>query len=129
MARVGVDNTLSLTCTAVFKHLQGGNFTVNSIGWRRHGQRLTTTSGRYNINMTSLKRQECYYNGSQYVCDRNVLYAVQVVLDFDNLMLSDAGEYICIINITNCRCDRTVVNITTETVNVLYNNGDCQCSV
>ena len=119
MARVGIDNTLSLTCTANFEHLQASNFIVNSIGWYYNGQRLTTTSGRYNINVTSLKRQECYYNVSQYVCGRNVLYAIQVVLDFDNLMLSDAGEYICTINITDFRCDRTVINTTTETINIL----------
>ena len=69
--------------------------------------------------MTSLKQQECYYNGSQYICDHDVMYAIQVVLDFDNLMLSDAGEYICMINITDFRCDRTVIKSTTETINVL----------
>ena len=124
MARFGVNNTLSLTCTADFKHLQVGNFVVDSIGWYHNGQRLTTTSGRYNINMASLKRRECYINDSQYVCHHDVLYAIQVVLDFDNLMLSDAGEYICMINITDLRYDRTVLNTTTETVNVL-----CKCSI
>ena len=124
IARVGVDNTLSLTCTAYFEHLQAGNFSVNSIGWYHNGQRLTNTPGRYNFNVTSLTRPECYYNGSQYVCDRDVLYAIQVVLDFDNLMLSDDGEYICMINITDLRYDRTVLNTTTETVNVL-----CKCSI
>ena len=124
MANVGVDNTLSLTCTANFEHLQAGNFSVNSIGWYRNDQRLSTTAGQYNINVTYLTRQECYNNGSQYVCNRDVLYTIQVVLDFDNLMLSDAGEYICMINITDFRCDRTVLNTTTEIVNVL-----CKCPI
>ena len=119
MAIDGPDNTLSLTCTAYFEHLQVGNFSVNSIGWYRNGQRLTNTPDQYNINVTSLTRPACYYNGSQYVCHSDVLYAIQVVLDFDNLMLSDAGEYICMINITDFRYDRTVLNTTTETVNVL----------
>ena len=116
MAIVGPDNTLSLTCTAYFEHLQVGNFSVNSIGWYRNGQRLTNTPDRYNINVTSLTRSGCYYNDSQYVCHPD---AIQVVLDFDNLLLSDDGEYICIINITDFRYNRTVLNTTTETVNVL----------
>ena len=124
MANGGVANTLSLTCTADFKHLQAGNFSVNSIGWYHNDQRLTTTPDRYNINVTYLTRQECYYNGSQYVCNRDVLYTIQVVLNFDNLMLSDAGEYICMINITDFRCDRIVLNTTTETVNIL-----CKCPI
>ena len=124
MAIVGPDNTLSLTCTAYFERLQVGNFSVNSFGWYRNGQRLTNTPGQYNLNVTDLTRPECYYNGSQYVCDRDVLYAIQVVLNFDNLMLSDDGEYICMINITDFRYDRTVLNTTTETVNVL-----CKCSI
>ena len=124
MANVGVDNTLSLTCTAYFEDLQAGNFSVNSIGWYRNDQKLSTTAGRYNINVTYLTQQECYNNGSQYVCNRDILYAIQVVLDFDNLILSDAGEYICMINITDIRCDRTVLNTTTEIVNVL-----CKCPI
>ena len=54
MANVGVANTLSLTCTADFEHLQNGNFTVNSIGWYRNDQILTTIPGRYNIIVTYL---------------------------------------------------------------------------
>ena len=124
MVRVGVDHTFSLTCTANFEHLQVGNFSVNSFGWYHNGQRLTTTPGQYDLNMTNLTRQECYYIGSQHVCDRDVLYAIQVVLDFNKFMLSDAGEYICMINVTDFICDRTVLNTTTETVNVL-----CKCSI
>ena len=124
MAIGDVPNTLSLTCTADFKHLQAGNFSVNSIGWYHNDQRLTTTPDRYDLNVTYLTRQECYYNGSQYVCNCDVLYTIQVVLDFDNLRLSDAGEYICMINITDLRCDRTILNTATETINVL-----CKCPI
>ena len=125
MANIGVPNTLSLTCTADFKHFQAGNFSVNSIGWYHNDQRLTTTPDRYNINVTYLTRQECYYNGSQqYVCNHDVLYTIQVVLNFDYLISSDAGEYICMINITDLRYDRTVLNTTTETVNAL-----CKCPI
>ena len=46
-----------------------------------NGDLLNSCPSQYDLNVTYLTRQECYYNGSQYVCNHGVLYAIQVVLN------------------------------------------------
>ncbi|XP_019854703.1 PREDICTED: uncharacterized protein LOC109583711, partial [Amphimedon queenslandica] len=125
-ATLGPNTNLTLTCTLDYQFLSG-DFQLNSIGWYRNGARLSSVSGRYNLTESEVEQYRCRYYG-YYGCD-NETVAVRLVLAFENLMLSDAGEYDCRVNLTDFNVSRTVVNSTTETLNIIRDGTSSTSSV
>ena len=116
-ATLGPNTNLTLTCTLDYEYLPTEDFEINSFGWYRNGACLSSVPGRYNLTETEIDQTRCEY--SYYYQCRNRTVAISLVLAFENLMASDAGEYTCRVNLTDFNFSRTVVNTTTETLNII----------
>ena len=115
-ATLGPNTNLTLTCTLDYEYLHTEDFELNSIGWYHNGVHLYTVPGHYNLTKTEV--DQIRFGGFNYEC-HNRTVAVRLVLAFENLMASDAGEYICHVNLTDLNFSRTVVNTTTETLDII----------